>query len=1340
MSQAYRENTAAGLQDGPVTIYRIEVLPRSGQVEETGNALVRAAHQLGLTQLQSCLKGQLFFLQGQLTAANAHHLAQELLADPVTETYIVHDLSEQLAMSNEQLTNSSLPPFDLAQGQPSNPPILQSSTLPPFHAFIEITLLPGVTDPAAENLVRAAHLLGLTGLTQAATGQRYLLAGSFDKMVLQRLATGVFSNPVIQQFALNQPIQPPFVAAPESTGLVEVISMRQASDQALLEISSARRLALNLAEMQAIQAYFEKEARDPTDVELEMLAQTWSEHCVHKTFKATIHYIGPKPGAPPDAPPEKQIVSGLLKSYIRSATEKLRKPWIRSTFVDNAGIIAFDQNWDLAFKVETHNHPSALEPFGGANTGVGGVVRDILGVSARPIANTDILCFGPPDLAEAPAGVLHPRRIADGVVHGIEDYGNKMGIPTVNGAIVYHPGYTANPLVFCGCLGLLPHGSHVTEAQAGDLVVVIGGRTGRDGLRGATFSSMEMDQTTGQIAGSAVQIGHPIHEKQVQEVILRARDEQLYHAITDCGAGGLSSAVGEMAEGLGATVQLETVPLKYPGLIPWEIWLSEAQERMVLAVSPDHWPRFQEICAGQDVEAVSIRHFEATGRLQLRYKDRLVGDLDLGFLHDGIPLGRLEAVWSPPRPKRKSAKSKSLKATPDTFSDVLLRLLAWPTIRSKEDVIRRYDHEVQSGTALKPLVGVDNHGPGDAAVLVPLDVQVGRGTSARNSLAAVSRRAVALANGVCPHYGELDPYAMAWAAIDEALRNLVAVGVDPDRVAILDNFCWGNPNLPDRLGSLVRCAQGCYDAALAYRTPFISGKDSLNNEYLGADGQKHAIPGTLLISAVGIVPDVTYTSSMDLKRPGNLLYLVGDTRAELGGSHYQLVINNDQLAISNEQKEVHNSQFTIHNSQLIPPQPVPGALKRLRTLHRAMSMGLVQACHDCSEGGLAVALAEMCLAGRLGARINLSKMALNLLTDEQMLFAESLTRFVIEVRPEDSRMIEQLLTGLPYTQIGHVNTDPRLQIYGQAGGLVIDAAVSELESAWRGSSAPGSKGAKTQRRSRVPTQPLPQPSSPPTLQSANPPSVLILHATGTNRDRDAALACELAGGVPEIVHINQILAGERDLLNYAMLVVPGGFSYGDDLGAGVLWALDLRQRLEEKLARFVASGRPVLGICNGFQALVKAGILPGVELDDDRRSVTLAPNARSHFECRWVYLRPNPASPCLFTEGLTELIYCPVAHGEGRLAVANDETLFSLQKQQLHALTYVRADGSPVDYPANPNGSVANIAGLTNPAGNILGLMPHPENHIFPWHHPRRHRGEQGLSGLRLFENGLKRA
>ena len=448
-----------------------------------------------------------------------------------------------------------------------------------------------------------------------------------------------------------------------------------------------------------------------------------------------------------------------------------------------------------------------------------------------------------------------------------------MGIPTVNGAIVYHPGYTANPLVYVGCLGILPHGSHRTTAEPGDLIIAIGGRTGRDGLRGATFSSMEMDVSTGDIAGSAVQIGHPIQEKQVLEVILKARDEGIYTAITDCGAGGFSSAVGEMGEKLGAVVQLADAPLKYPGLRPWEIWLSEAQERMVLAVPPDKWPRLQAICAGQDVEGVCIGRFEDSGRLRLYYEETLVGDLSMDFLHNGLPPRQMSAVWHPPQQPQTTP--------PAVDMSTLLSLLSHPNIRSKENVVRTYDHEIQGGMAVKPFTGAANEGPSDAAVIVPLDVQLQNGK--------LAQKGVALGNGICPAIGELDPYAMAWAAIDEALRNVVAVGANPDQVAILDNFCWGNPNLPDRLGALTRCAQGCYDAAVTFNTPFISGKDSLNNEYTGADGQKHAIPGTLLISAVGIVPDVANTVTMDLKPDASLLYILGDTRAELGGSHFGLL-------------------------------------------------------------------------------------------------------------------------------------------------------------------------------------------------------------------------------------------------------------------------------------------------------------------------------------------------------------------------------------------------------------------------------------------------------------------
>lgn len=1191
---------------------------------------------------------RLYFLEGApsngISAEAIVQLSQTLLADPVTETFTV----------------SSVPP--------------NSSFLNNQH-YIEVSFLPGVTDAAADNLLRAAKLLGIDGLARTATGQRYLIDEPLSSKELSALASQ-FANPVIQRFTVDEPITPPFVPFQPTDTTVDVIAVREADDEQLLRISAERRLALNLAEMQAVRAYFREEEREPTDAELEMIAQTWSEHCVHKTFKARINFTNGVTG-------ETRVIDGLLRTYIRAATETVNKPWVHSAFVDNAGIIAFDDQYDLAFKVETHNHPSALEPFGGANTGVGGVVRDVLGVSARPIANTDVLCFGLPDTSEnlIPTGTLHPKRIADGVIRGVEDYGNKMGIPTVNGAVLYHPGYTANPLVFCGCLGLLPRGSHVTGARDGDLIVVIGGRTGRDGLRGATFSSMEMDTTTGATAGSAVQIGNPIEEKQVQEVVLRLRDARLYHAITDCGAGGLSSAVGEMAGELGANVQLENVPLKYPGLRPWEIWLSEAQERMVLAVSPGDWARCQAICTGQNVEAACIGRFEATGRIVLTLEQVFVGDLAVDFLYEGIPQLRLDAIWTTPTMTEIEAKSIDPRET-------LLALLAHPDIRSKESIIRRYDHEVQGGTVVKPLVGAKEQGHGDAAVLVPT------GTQSEHVA-----KGVALSVGIAPRYGEWDPYAMAWAAVDEAFRNLVAVGADPDQVALLDNFCWGSPTLPDRMGSLVRCVEGCYDAAIAYNTPFISGKDSLNNEYNDVDGTRHAIPGTLLISAMGIVPEVSRAVTADLKAARNTLYLVGETREEFGGTHFQLVNGLNGGTV---------------------PQPVPAALDLLRALHRAIGGGLVQACHDCAEGGIAIALAEMCIGGQLGANVQVD-------FDDRLLFSESQCRFIVEIKPENVAAFEHAMTGHTLTRLGAVNDEPVLQI--KAANCTMTFEIDELERAWRGASEiltvepppPSPRDAPNQRFARG---------------QVTQPRILILHANGTNRDHEAALACELAGGAPEIVHVNQLINGERLLLDYQMLVVPGGFSYGDDLGAGTLWALDLHQRFGEDVTRFVEDGRPVLGICNGFQALVKAGLLPG---GSDHR-VTLTYNESARFECRWVMLQPNPNSACLFTQGQTEPIFCPVAHGEGRLVTAESATADKLWTEGLVALTYGDGNGNVVGYPGNPNGSVLGIAGLSNAAGNVFGLMPHPEDHIFAWQHPRWSRGERGFDGLRLFKNGIQYA
>ena len=954
-------------------IHRIEVAVRPPASDSRGEQVLSRLRTAGFAGVTSVSVRDLYFIEGTAAPEDIARLRSELLVDPVVEGAVGYEADRGVS--------------------------------------IEVTLLPGVTDAAAESLAASARGLGIEGIERIATGHCYQLKGEVSGDDLRRIAESVLVNRVVQTYSVGKRIAPPFFTAHagSDTARVERIALSRAGDDRLLAISRERRLSLDLAEMQAIRVHYTGLKREPTDIELEMLAQTWSEHCVHKTFKAVIEH---RDG---DAPP--RIIDGLLKTYIRAVTDKLAKPWVRSAFVDNAGILAFDDKLDIAFKVETHNHPSALEPFGGANTGVGGVVRDVIGVSARPIANTDVLCFGPGDLdpARLPQGVLHPRRIAEGVTAGIEDYGNKMGIPTVNGAFCYHEGYTANPLVFCGCLGVVPRGAHPRAAGKGDLVVVLGGRTGRDGLRGATFSSMEMGTETAEIAGASVQIGHPIHEKQVLEAVIAARDAGLYTAITDCGAGGLSSAVGEMAADLGAEVHLERVPLKYPGLAPWEVWLSEAQERMVLAVPPAHWPKLEAICSGLDVEATVLGSFTGDGIVHLMWGEQTVGEIGTAFLHDGVPRMRLKSEWRPPRAAGKRA---ALPPAGSDLTPLLLRLLARPGIRSSEQVVRRYDHEVQGGTVVKPFVGVAAAGPSDAAVVVPQE--------AWPASAAGPVKGVALSVGIAPRLGEIDPYAMAWAAVDEAFRNAVAVGADPDRIALLDNFCWGNPRLPDRLGALVRCCEGCHDAALAYGAPFVSGKDSLNNEYTGADGQKHAIPGTLLISAVGLVPDISRTVTSDLKAAGNRLYLLGTTQAGLAGS-----------AVANE---------LSHMTDAVAAAP-SGALELYRALHGAIAAGLVRACHDCSEGGLAVALAEMAVGGGLGCEVRLMAGTLDEVTQA---FGESAGRLVVEVAPESTAAFEKAMSGQPCTTLGSVMREPVLRMGAANAGFLINADVAALDRAFRG--------------------------------------------------------------------------------------------------------------------------------------------------------------------------------------------------------------------------------------------------------------------------------------------------
>jgi phosphoribosylformylglycinamidine synthase len=974
-------------------LWEVDIYPAPGQPDRTASDVRAAAAELGIAPALAVATAHGYLIQGPLDERQIARIAAELLVDGVVERAVIAPVGDpRLVDAHEARLDSA------------------TNGWRPVHVLPK----PGVMDPVAQSALSAIADLGIEA--EAVRTLRKYWLGPLAEGQLEALSAKVLANDAIEQVAAGPlTLARLQLGSPYQFQLVRV-PIRACDDEALVRQSREGQLYLSLTEMQTIQAHFRGLKRDPTDAELETIAQTWSEHCSHKTLAGRIAYRDP------DGAREFQ---NMLKETIFAATGKIRKAlgpddWCVSVFADNAGVIRFDDANNVVFKVETHNHPSALEPYGGANTGVGGVIRDPLGtgLGAKPICNTDVFCFAPPDTppGDVPRGALHPRRVMQGVVAGVRDYGNRMGIPTVNGAIYFDPRYLGNPLVYCGNVGLIPRDKSFKAPRPGDHIVAIGGRTGRDGIHGATFSSAELTHESESLSGGAVQIGNAITEKMLLDVVLAARDRGLYHAITDCGAGGFSSAVGEMGQDIGAEVWLDRAPVKYEGLSYTEIWISEAQERMVLSVGPDQWDAFSALCRSEGVEATIIGKFVPTGRLCLMYDQHEVADLSMKFLHEGRPPVVREATYEPPA-------RVPLERPPSSTADLtasLIKILGSPNVASKHWVIRQYDHEVQGGSVIKPLVGAENDGPSDAAVLRPV---------------LSSRRGIVVACGMNPCYADFDTYDMAASAIDEAVRNCVAVGADPARIAILDNFCWGNTDRPQTLGSLVRAALACHDVAVALGTPFISGKDSLNNEfrYQDADGTTRSIsiPPSLLISALGQVEDVRRSVTMDLKEPGNLLYLVGTTHDELGGSHFA---------------RMHGLK-----GGRAPSVDPNSAKATFNAVHAAISAGLVRACHDLSEGGLAVALAEMAFAGGLGATIDAAQVPHAIdrsgPLEVALLFSESNTRFVCEVPPGMADAFDRLLGDVPHRKIGTVTGGAQLEIKLNERALV-SAELSVLKSAW----------------------------------------------------------------------------------------------------------------------------------------------------------------------------------------------------------------------------------------------------------------------------------------------------
>jgi phosphoribosylformylglycinamidine synthase II len=899
---------------------------------------------------------------------------------------------------------------------------------------------PGVTDNVGRTAREAVELLLQRKFSideGVYTSVLYLIKGKLIRAQAEHIATGLLANTLIQRFEIKDRLSwnPEIgmdVTVPRVTGKKEIRVIEinlQVSEEELMRLSSERVLALSLKEMKALRNYVEdprvREERKKaglkenlTDCEVEALAQTWSEHCKHKIFNGLIEYWNEEGKV--------QRIDSLFDTYIKRSTEEIRKAmgaqdWCVSVFKDNAGVMRFNQDWNLVFKVETHNSPSALDPYGGALTGIVGVNRDPFGTGkgAKLIFNVDTFCFAPPDYTQPlPPRLLHPKRVYEGVREGVEHGGNKSGIPTVNGSIVFDDRYAGKPLVYCGTGGIMPKNilgepSHEKRAEPGDLIVMTGGRIGKDGIHGATFSSEELHEES---PTSAVQIGDPITQKRMTDFLLRARDLGLYHAITDNGAGGLSSSVGEMARDCnGCRMHLQRAPLKYAGLDPWEILLSEAQERMTLAVPPENISRFLELASRMEVEATVLGEFTASGKFHVLFDGKTIAFIDMDFLHNGYPRKELRARW-----KKKVYPEPSFQ-DPEDLTSHLQQVLSRYNVCSKESVIRQYDHEVQGGSAIKPLVGAGNDGPSDASVLRPI-LETWEG--------------IAVSSGICPRYSDIDAYHMMACAIDEAIRNNLAVGGNMNRMAGLDNFCWCDPiqseKTPDgeyKLAQLVRANMALYDYTKAFGVPCISGKDSMKNDYLIGD-IKISIPPTVLFSVVSVVEDVRRCVTMDAKRSGDRVYILGETFPETGATEYFA----HRGFIGNQ----------------VPKVDAPRAKALYGALGRAMAKGVVASCHDCSDGGLGVALAETAFSGALAMEVDLRQVpASGVDRNDVLLFSESPSRFVVTVHPENQAAFEECLQGKVFTPIGRVVEGKDFTIVGLQGKVVVQADIYKLKEAWQ---------------------------------------------------------------------------------------------------------------------------------------------------------------------------------------------------------------------------------------------------------------------------------------------------
>ena len=998
---------------------RVEVTPKSlaGLKDTRGESIRRqlaSDHDLDITEVRS-ITG--YLVKGNFNETHHEKMVSDLFCDPIIE----HGAVNQYILNDTNIF-------------PQKPDVA-----------IQIGFKPGVTDNAAQ-----AGLDGLKTLfpseaedAEVSTTMTYIFYGVPNDVDCQWLANQLH-NPMIERAIISDQAscennQWPALDFPEPPvnifGTPTTIDL-EVDDDSLIEISEKGLLALNLEEMQTIQAHYrdpvvratrEKEGLPPaapTDVELECLAQTWSEHCKHKIFAANIHHVDTETG-------EDSHIDSLFKTHIMKPTFDIAEKvdWLLSLFHDNSGVIEWNPEWSLCIKAETHNSPSALDPFGGAMTGIVGVNRDILGtgLGARPIANTDVFCFGPPDYdGDIPDGLFHPSRVFRGVHAGVRSGGNESGIPTVNGAIVFEERYLGKPLVYCGTVGIMPRRladgreSHDKTPSPGDVIYMVGGRVGSDGIHGATFSSLEL---TEESPSSAVQIGDPITQKKMVDMLLKARDDGLLQVTTDNGAGGLSSSIGEMAELTGgAKVDLSQVPLKQMGLSSWEILVSESQERMTVGVKPEDCQEFEKLASLHEVEATAVGTFTDSGDFHILHGEQSVALLPIEFLHDGVPQLQLESEWIPPV----NEEPVYPQTNASDMGGILSRLLARPNIASKEWWVRSYDHEVIAQTVIKPFCGVNHDAPGDAAVIAPIHGET---------------QGAVISCGIIPRYSDIDTYAMVAGCIDEAVRNAVCVGVDLDRMAGLDNFCWPDSveseKTPDgryKLAQLVRANRALDDVCRAYQLPCISGKDSMKNDVI-INGEKISVPPTLLFTLLGNHEDIRKAVSSDFKNSGDIIYLLGQTHQELGASELVTMFR-DECGGGIGGK--------------VPAIDTTRNLALYRDLTAAMRQQLVVSAHDCSDGGFAVALAEACFGADSGCSVDISEIFNdnNSLDKWGALFGESLGRILVSVKDEHSSDFEAAMVSNACFRLGEVVSGDEITI-SKSGETILQASMSALKQSWQ---------------------------------------------------------------------------------------------------------------------------------------------------------------------------------------------------------------------------------------------------------------------------------------------------